>query len=128
MQESTARLQAAQAAWQVLQDVESRREYDRSLAQGVRLFCYSGTMRHWSTHTVACGVYPEAQAASRAVVVSVEIDIDDMAVNDSTGVYTYPCRCGDEYQVSCCRYGYVWRPRSLTHFGRMYSWRPKTLR
>ncbi|KAK3233467.1 hypothetical protein CYMTET_56239 [Cymbomonas tetramitiformis] len=66
--------QQVQKAWGVLKNSDTRSTYDRHLA---------------------------GQRMVDQVVVSEEIALDEMACQELEGVceYSYPCRCGDYYQI-----------------------------
>ncbi|KAJ1667240.1 DnaJ sub C member 24 [Coemansia sp. RSA 1813] len=60
-------------AWAVLGDVIRRREYD---------------MQRSTQKSKARGVVQD------------EVDLDDMDFNESTGVFSFPCRCSAHYEIS----------------------------
>ena len=73
--EAAAAFQRVQAAWTVLSDAPSRREYDA------------------------------AQAVAAGQRISAEVDLDDLTFEEEAGadgddLYTWPCRCGWGYKIT----------------------------
>ena len=101
--QAEAALQAANAAWLVLQDDEQRAAYDAARATGTprvlrrnraaaRSPCHPA--RH--PHLRACAA---TSLASQAVVISATVCLDDMDLDEGANAYSHPCRCGDSYTV-----------------------------
>ncbi|RKP27933.1 CSL zinc finger-domain-containing protein [Syncephalis pseudoplumigaleata] len=68
-----AQLEAIRRAWAVLGDPDARSSYDIEL---------------------------KADRLRQSAPMDVAVDLDDMAYDEETGVYSYACRCSGEYQLT----------------------------
>lgn len=124
--ENEQRYAEIQQAYHVLRHDEARRQYDDALkgqsaydAASIRVQCQCGTYSSLNLTTLPhgsflhcfsfvvpiCSVYVSVcyvlacGFSSSGVLSFSEVDLDDCAYDESTGIYSHPCRCGAHYTV-----------------------------